>query len=76
MIFIKKLQILEDKNFHFVLLHLTFWCYYCPINLERQSEHSGLRPNTSSLVNYAYMYLDKKQLSIELKGVMLNGYWI
>ena len=24
--------------------------YYCSINLIRQSEHSGLRPDTSSLV--------------------------
>ena len=27
-----------------------FKCYYCSINLKRQSEHSGLRPDTSSLV--------------------------
>ena len=26
--------------------------YYCSINLQRQSEHSGLRPDTSSLVYF------------------------
>ena len=45
----KKIQILEKKLFHF-FFHLFFDCYYCPINLKRQSEHSGLGPNTSSLV--------------------------
>ena len=34
------------KNFH--LIFLCFYC--CSINLKRQSEHSGLRPDTSSLV--------------------------
>ena len=47
MIFIKKSQILE-KNFHFILFHLIFICYYCSINLKRQSEHSGLCPDASS----------------------------
>ena len=32
------------------LLNLFFLCYYCSIKLKRQLEHSGLRPNTSSLV--------------------------
>ena len=36
-------------SFHFVLL--TFSCYYYSINLKRQSEHSGLRPDMSSLVS-------------------------
>ena len=46
----KKNQILEKKIFHFVLFNLIFFCYYCSINLIRQSEHSGLFPDTSSLV--------------------------
>ena len=33
-----------------ILLHLDFLCYYCSINLRKQSEHSGLRLDTSSLV--------------------------
>ena len=39
------------KNFHFILFHLIFLCFYCcSINLKRQSENSGLSPDTSSLV--------------------------
>ena len=49
--FIKKIQILEFF-FHLVLFHLIFRCYYCSTNLKRQSEHSGLRPDTSSPVKY------------------------
>ena len=40
----------EQKNFIFYLLHLIFSCYYCSIDLKRQSEHSGTRPDTSSFV--------------------------
>ena len=53
MIFIKKIQTLE-KKIHFVLLHLIFQCYYCSRNRERQSEHSGLCPVTSSLVCFNF----------------------
>ena len=49
MFFIKKFQILE-KKFSFYFITFSFFCYYCTINLKRQSEHSGLRPDTSSLV--------------------------
>ena len=45
----KKFQILE-KKMHFILLQIVFLGYYCSINLKRQPEHSGLRPDTSSLV--------------------------
>ena len=49
--FHKKFQILE-KKIHFILFHLLFFMYYCcSINLKRQWEHSGLRPDTSSLVS-------------------------
>ena len=47
MIFIKKFQI---KKIHFILFQLIFLSYYCSINLKRQSEHSGLRPDPSSVV--------------------------
>ena len=33
---------------------LTFSCYYCFIGLKSQSEHSGLRPDTSSLVYFKF----------------------
>ena len=35
-----------------MLFHLIFPCYYCSIDLKRQSEHSGPRPDTSSLVHF------------------------
>ena len=46
----KLISNLRKKNsFHFI--SFNFLCYYCcSINLKRQSEHSGLRPGTSSLV--------------------------
>ena len=56
MIFIKKFQILEKKisfyfiSFNFLILLLLL------INLKRQSEHSGLRPDTSSLVNFENIF--------------------
>ena len=31
-------------------------CGYCSINLKRQSEHSGLRPDTSSLVLFFFLF--------------------
>ena len=50
MIFIKKFQILEKKK-SFYFISFNFFMYYCcSINLKKHSEHSGLRPDTSSLV--------------------------
>ena len=47
----KSLQILDFFFFfHFIFFIFIFTCYYCSINLKRQSEHSGLRPDTSNLV--------------------------
>ena len=40
------------KKINFTLLQLNFPCFYCSIDLKRQSEHSGLRPDTSSLVQF------------------------
>ena len=57
--FHKKFHILEKKIF-FVLFHWFFKCYYCSINLKRQSEHSGLRPDTSSLVYFEIGMLNPK----------------
>ena len=47
MIFAKNLRL---KKLVFILLHLTFSCYYCSIDLARFPEHSGLYPDTNSLV--------------------------
>ena len=48
MIFIKNFKY-KKNSFYFI--SFNFLCYYCcSINLKRQSEHSGLRPDTSSLV--------------------------
>ena len=49
MIFIKRKLNFREKKFFVVVIHLIF-CYYCSINIKRRSEHSGLRPDTSSLV--------------------------
>ena len=46
----EKSQIKNKLNF--IVLHLIVSCYYCFIDLKRQSEHSGLRPDTSSLVQF------------------------
>ena len=48
MIFTKNLK--KILQFFFIFLHLIFSFYFCFIDLKRQSEHSGLRPDTSSLV--------------------------
>ena len=56
MIFIEKFSNFR-KTFHFVLFHLIFPCYYCSINVKRQSELSGLSPDTSSLVQFELKHL-------------------
>ena len=43
-------MIFTKKKTFSVFLRLIFLCYYCSIDLKMQSEHSGLRPDTSSLV--------------------------
>ena len=50
MIFIKNFKFWK-KKISFYFISFNFLCYYCcSINLKRQSEHSGLRPDSSSLV--------------------------
>ena len=61
---LKKIQILEKKIYFIFFSFVFFLCitamYLCImylffmyyVNLKMQSEHSGLRPNTSSLVSY------------------------
>ena len=46
--FSQKISIIKKIEFNF--LRLSFSCYYCSIDLTRRSEHSGLRPETSSFV--------------------------
>ena len=49
--FHKKNLKFQKKKLHFILFQLIFFMFYCcSINLKRQSENSGLRPDTSSLV--------------------------
>ena len=50
----KKVSSFRIFFFQFVLLQLIFLCYNCSIKLKRRSEHSGLRPDTSSLVKFSY----------------------
>ena len=48
--FFKKNTNLEKKMFHLILKHSIFLCFYCSIDVQKQSEHSGLRPDMSSFV--------------------------
>ena len=59
MISLRSFQILEFL-FSFYSIAFSFLCYYCSINLERQLEHPGLRPDTSSLVLHMAIYLLKR----------------
>ena len=54
MIFIQTFSNFRKKKFFilFYLIFLSCLCYYCSINVKRQSELSGLRPDTSSLVYF------------------------
>ena len=45
-------EILKLPKYHFILLHLTFACYYCSTDLERQSEHSRLCSDTSNFFDF------------------------
>ena len=59
-IFTKNLNFFLKKVF-FILssfLHSIFSCYYCSINLKRQSEHSGLCLDTSSLVDISNLQIN------------------
>ena len=38
------------KFLNFILLRLVFYVIFCSIDFKRQSEHSGFRPDTSTLV--------------------------
>ena len=52
----KTISIFRKKKFHFISINF-FVCYNCSINLKRQSEHSGLCLDTSSLVTIVTEYL-------------------
>ena len=57
----------NKKSQTFLFLHLNFSCYYCSIDLKRQSEHSGLRPDTSSLVQLYVSLATKRVILVEEK---------
>ena len=40
--------------FSFYFITFNFFCYYCSIKLKRQSEHSGLCPDTSRAVLFIF----------------------
>ena len=62
-----KISSFREKKIHFILFHLIFLCYYCcSINPKRQSEYSGLRPDTNSLVlNFQFFLSLQKIIGIE-----------
>ena len=75
MIFIKKFQILEKEIFILFYFVYFFKCYYCSINQKRQSEHSGFRPDTSSLVRIHFSKVtdvNKYKLILEVLRVSIN----
>ena len=60
MIFIKNFEIKTKNYVYFYLFSLIFIRYYWSINLKKQSEHSGLRRDTSRLV----MVLNFRELDV------------
>ena len=50
MIFLKKKFQIKKTNFLITFNWLMIFMFHCSINLRSQSEPSGLRPDTSSLV--------------------------
>ena len=42
----------DDFHKNYQILDFFFHFYYILLNINRQSEHSGLRPDTSSLVEF------------------------
>ena len=59
--FYKKSQL--KIQFYF-FLNLSFSCYYCSIELKRRSEHSGFRPDTSSLVRNCFKMVQESLYDI------------
>ena len=66
MIFTKIISNWKKKSFY--LLHITFSCYCCSIDLERQSENAGLWLDTSSPVLHSSVVRKKR------KKFCLNGF--
>ena len=65
MIFIKNFNFWKKKiSFYFILFYfLCCLCYYCSINVKKQSEFSGLRPDTSSLVLFVHNCIKLKLIN-------------
>ena len=61
MIFKKNFKFKKKSSFYFISF-IFFMYYCCSINLKRQSEHSGLRPDTSSLVYFIDKIVIKRVL--------------
>ena len=57
--FTKNFNSSKKKYFIFILLHLIFSGCYCSIDLRRLPEHSWLRLDTSSLVEFCNQFLRK-----------------
>ena len=45
------------RGIRFNFITFIFSCYFCSIDLKKQSKHSGLCPDTSSLVCYIIRFL-------------------
>ena len=55
-VFLTKKTQIKKKSF---LVHLIFSCYYCSIDLEKQSEHSTLLKKTMLLLYMGWFILIK-----------------
>ena len=65
--FHKKFQSFFIINFFHCFLYLIFSSDFCFIDLKRQSEHSGLRPDTSSLVFFGFH--NYKRIPLNVSGI-------
>ena len=63
MIFFKNFKLKKKKNSFYFNSFIFSMYYCCSINLKRQSEHSGLRPDTSRFV-CTFNFFDRSNKNI------------
>ena len=65
--------------FDFISSFLCCLCYYCSIYVKRQSELSGLRPDTSSLVTFCgfhkLFWFPQTLLRVPQSRLLLEWFW-
>ena len=68
--FLQKFSNLKKPSF---LLHSTFFYYYCSIDSKSQSEHSGLRPDTSNFIDFYAKFSAGSTKSLAFYSELLHG---